>query len=141
MRSPMWLLAAVGCRWHFDPRQALSDASAGPDAWPAPAASCATLADSCGRSATDSCCATLIVPGGSFYRGYDAAGDGMYRDGSSPATVTTFWLDKYEVTVGRFRQFLAANQGSQQTPPPAGAGARTLGGTPNQGGWESAWNG
>jgi formylglycine-generating enzyme required for sulfatase activity len=45
------------------------------------------------------------VPGGTFYRGYDGV---TYTDQTHPATVSDFRLDKYEVTVGRFRPFVAA---------------------------------
>ncbi len=38
---------------------------------------------------------------------------------ADPATVSGFRLDKYEVTVGRFRQFVKAwNGGAGWTPPP-----------------------
>ena len=53
---------------------------------------------SCGDGKT-SCCASLAVPGGDFQRGTP--------DSPSAAIVTAFCLDKYEVTVGRFRKFLA----------------------------------
>jgi formylglycine-generating enzyme len=50
-------------------------------------------------------------------------------------TLDTFALDKYEITVGRFRRFVAVYDGS---PPPAGAGTHaSISGT----GWQSAWNG
>jgi len=49
-------------------------------------------------SAGDSCCTSLLVPGGSYNRG----GSSAY-----PAIVSSFCLDKYEITVGRFRAFLA----------------------------------
>jgi formylglycine-generating enzyme required for sulfatase activity len=68
------------------------------------------------------------------------ASDGMYTDTTRPATVSTFRLDRYEVTVGRFRQFVNAGYGTQQNPPAAGAGGRTLNGTANQGGWDPTWN-
>jgi formylglycine-generating enzyme required for sulfatase activity len=51
--------------------------------------------------------------------------------------VSDFHLDKYEVTVGRFRQFVDAGMGTQTTPPKAGAGAHPL--IPGSG-WSSAWN-
>jgi sulfatase modifying factor 1 len=69
-----------------------------------------------GGNGTESCCTTLEVIGGSYYRTYDL-GDGGYplppADGGptgegDPATVSTFRLDKYDVTVGRFRQFVSA---------------------------------
>lgn len=53
----------------------------------------------------DSCCLALEVPGGSFPMGDDAV------NVSTPeheATVSTFLLDKYEVTVGRFRRYVSA---------------------------------
>lgn len=102
--------------------------------------SCKGLAPTCGPMGTSSCCDSPTVPGGTFYRSYDVASDGMYGDRSYPATVSTFRLDKYEVTVGRFRQFVEAGQGTQANPPAAGAGARTLNGMPKQGGWDPSWN-
>ena len=64
----------------------------------------------------------------------------MFSDMTNPATVSDFRLDTYEVTVGRFPGFVNAGMGTQHTPPPTGAGARTLSGTANQGGWDSSWN-
>lgn len=64
----------------------------------------------------------------------------MFNDMTRPATVTTFRLDTYEVTVGRFRQFVAAGFGTRANPPAAGAGARRLNGMNGQGGWNAAWN-
>jgi formylglycine-generating enzyme required for sulfatase activity len=48
--------------------------------------------------------------------------------------VSDFVLDKYEVTVGRFRAFLEAYDG---TPPPSGAGAHPL---ISGSGWDSGWD-
>jgi len=59
---------------------------------------------------------------------------------SFPATVSTFRLDAYEVTVGRFREFVNAGMGTQANPPAAGAGGRALNGMAGQGGWDPAWN-
>ena len=53
----------------------------------------------CGPTSNESCAESLLVTGGTFYRGYDTA---------SPATISDFRLDKYEVTVGRFRKFVDA---------------------------------
>jgi formylglycine-generating enzyme required for sulfatase activity len=44
------------------------------------------------------------VPGGMFQRSYDMA---SFNVQNAPATVSAFKLDKHEVTVSRFRQFLA----------------------------------
>ena len=43
------------------------------------------------------------MPGGTFYRSYDLAGDFYSGNMGFPATVSDFRLDTYEVTVGRFR--------------------------------------
>jgi formylglycine-generating enzyme required for sulfatase activity len=105
-----------------------------------PATSCESLAATCGPAGTSPCCESPVVTGGTVLRSYDVATDGMYPDMSYPATVSSFRLDKYEVTVGRFRAFVAAGQGTQANPPLAGAGARTLNGMASQGGWDPNWN-
>jgi len=85
------------------------------------------------ESGSESCCTSLEVTGGSYYRTYDLVIDGglpRAPDGgptaeADPATVSTFRLDKYLVTVGRFRQFVNAwNNGAGYTPP-AGSGKHT----------------
>jgi formylglycine-generating enzyme required for sulfatase activity len=74
----------------------------------------------------------LPVPGGTFYRSYDVT----YTSLTSPATVDAFYLDKYEITVGRFRQFVNAGMGTQGSSPASGDGAHPLiAGS----GWDSAW--
>jgi formylglycine-generating enzyme required for sulfatase activity len=70
----------------------------------------------CGEAGNESCCTSLEVPGGTYDRSYDHTVDGSVEvdpDGGAvgladPATVSGFRLDKYEVTVGRFRQFVKA---------------------------------
>ena len=102
--------------------------------------SCAHLAATCGPAGTAPCCESPLVTGGSFFRGYDVGTDRLFPDETNPATVSTFRLDKYEVTVGRFRAFVEAGQGTQADPPAAGAGGRVLNGMPDQGGWDASWN-
>ncbi|HEY5959402.1 MAG TPA: SUMF1/EgtB/PvdO family nonheme iron enzyme, partial [Polyangiaceae bacterium] len=76
---------------------------------------CPTTPLQCGA---ESCCTTIKVPGGTFKMGRSTAqGTSDYyqaamgsRENELPehdATVATFALDKYEVTVGRFREFLS----------------------------------
>ena len=72
----------------------------------------------CGAQGAEDCCARLSVPGGSFNRG-DAS--------SNPAMVSSFSLDEFEVTVGRFRAFVNAGLGTQANPPTGS-------------GWNSTWN-
>lgn len=96
--------------------------------------SCMDLAATCGAGANDDCCRSAEVTGGTFYRSYDGV---MYVDMNYPATVSTFVLDKYEVTVGRFRAFVNAGLGTTGSPPAARAGAHpNLTGS----GWDRAWN-
>jgi formylglycine-generating enzyme len=71
---------------------------------PAKAPSCANVGKICGEVPGDDCCATILVPGGTFKRSYD--GTVAYQDGSYVATVSGFHLDKYEVTVARMRWFV-----------------------------------
>lgn len=140
-----WVLASLlvsGCgRLGFD-RVAAGDGATGDradgltDDGPFPS-SCGTLAPTCGSTGNSPCCDSPVVTGGTFYRSYDGVG---YNDSGYPATVRTFRLDKYEVTVGRFRQFVNAGMGTQQNSLPSAAGGRTLNGMENQGGWDPAWN-
>lgn len=96
--------------------------------------SCMTLARTCGAGSDDSCCTSLEVGGGTYYRSYDFVGA---PDPSLIATVGAFRLDKYEVTVGRFRAFVAAGMGTQSSPPPPDAGSHAkIAGS----GWNPAWN-
>jgi formylglycine-generating enzyme required for sulfatase activity len=103
-----------------------------PDAGAPP--SCSGLAATCGSSGEDPCCASLLVPGGMFDRSYDSVD---FTDATYPATVDDFYLDKYEVTVGRFRQFVNAGMGTQKSPPAAGAGVHPR--IPGSG-WDSTWD-
>lgn len=82
----------------------------------------------CGTAPGASCCATANVPGGSFKRRNLV---------DYPATVSPFDLERFEVTVGRFRAFVEAGGATEATPPAAGAGAHPR--VPNSG-WVSAWN-
>jgi formylglycine-generating enzyme required for sulfatase activity len=88
--------------------------------------SCTGLARNCGPYGDEDCCQSPLVPGGTFNRGNDA---------SYPATVSPFRLDRFEVTLGRFRKFVEAYPGSK---PIAGSGRN-----PNNAsdtGWDSSWD-
>lgn len=99
---------------------AIDDAGAGSDAASIDAAadaasqdigppSCQTMGlgtSQCGPSG-ESCCTSLEVSGGTYYRTY-ANGDGGATGMADPATVSSFRLDKYLVTVGRYARFVAA---------------------------------
>jgi formylglycine-generating enzyme required for sulfatase activity len=72
----------------------------------------------CG-AAQESCCTSLAVPGGTFFRTYTNNGSGPVGE-ADPATISAFRLDKYDVTTGRFRRFVAAWNGGWR--PAAGSG-------------------
>jgi sulfatase modifying factor 1 len=74
------------------------------------------MTDCGGADGGESCCTSLEVEGGTYYRTYVNSGDGGTGE-ADPATVSGFRLDKYEVTVGRFRQFVTAVM-----PPDGGVG-------------------
>ncbi|MBI5535699.1 MAG: formylglycine-generating enzyme family protein [Deltaproteobacteria bacterium] len=92
--------------------------------WP----SCAALAPTCGPAGDGDCCRSTVLAGGTFNRSNDA---------TYPATVSDFGLDVYEITVGRFRAFLASGSCTAGTPPVAGSGLNTK--VPDSG-WLSEWN-
>lgn len=101
--------------------------------------SCNGLSANCGPSANESCCVSPAVSGGAFNRD---------NDSSVPATISNFKLDKYEVTVGRFRKFVAAvlagftpAAGSgKHTHISGGAGLLRAGATGSEPGWDATWN-
>lgn len=61
-----------------------------------------------------------MVAGGKFARGYNGVD---FLDRADVATVRDFYVDKYEVTVARFRVFVNTGRGTQQNSPGEGAGA------------------
>lgn len=89
--------------------------------------SCEGLPHLCGADGCSDCCASIAVAGGSFQRD---------NHGGYPATVSAFSLDRYEVTVGRFRRFVAEYPGNK---PEDGAGKNPN--VADDPGWEGAtWN-
>jgi formylglycine-generating enzyme required for sulfatase activity len=90
-----------------------------------PGPNCAGLPAACGPAGNEECCASSVVTGGTYNRSNDV----MY-----PATVSDFRLDRFEITVGRFRAFVEAYTGA---PPATGAGAHPL--IPGSG-WNTLWN-
>jgi formylglycine-generating enzyme required for sulfatase activity len=91
--------------------------------------SCQGLGTTCG-TAQESCCTSKLVMGGTLTR---------TENGSTTqdtALVPDFRLDRYEVTVGRFRAFFTFLTGNGQIP--AGAGAQP---GDSSTGWQSPWSG
>ena len=89
------------------------------------------------------CCDSIEAPGGGFLlgrcgsagAGCSDAYDGYLQDvPEHEATLSPFALDRFEVTVGRYRRYVEQYDGS---PPVEGAGAHpAIAGS----GWQSAWN-
>lgn len=82
----------------------------------------------CGENGAD-CCDVKTLPGGSYNR---------FNDDRFPARVSTFALDTFEVTGGRFRAWVEATDGDlRSSAPPEGGGAHPkIDGS----GWRSEWN-
>jgi sulfatase modifying factor 1 len=69
----------------------------------------------CGAAA-ESCCTSDLVTGGAYFRTYPDQDNGFDRD-TDYAQVSAFRLDRYDVTVGRYRQFVSAwSNGWMPTP-------------------------
>jgi formylglycine-generating enzyme required for sulfatase activity len=88
------------------PTDATGDAVDAAEASPAEAPSCrpgGAGRNDCGPQANESCCASPLVDGGTFLRSYDAGADASQED---PTTVSPFRLDRFEITVGRYRAFV-----------------------------------
>ncbi len=87
--------------------------------------SCIGLSDTCGPQGDEFCCPSPLVTEGTYSRG---------RDAQFPATVSSFHLDRFEVTVGRFRKFV---EGYPKNKPVEGVGQHNniVGGE-----WHEVWN-
>jgi len=120
----------------------VNDAGAAPEAGPGEGPpSCAHLEHTCGLAADDDCCASILVPGGPFQLGYDVATDSGATAEDSLAkpehaiVLTPYYLDQYEVTLGRFRQFVDRYDAWRKPLPGDGA----YPGRPVNSGWQKEW--
>ncbi len=103
----------------------------GPDASAGGPPSCRVATKGAGTSycgANDeSCCTSLEVTGDTYFRTYTNTGTTPTNE-ADPATISSFRLDKYLVTVARFRQFrdavIPADGGTGWVPAP-GSGKHT----------------
>jgi formylglycine-generating enzyme len=91
--------------------------------------------DNCGASGTEDCCGSFEVTGGMFTRDDNE---------DYPATISQFRLDAYEVTVGRFRKFVAAVVAGWVPPTGIGLHLHLNGGlglrnSGTNGGYETGW--
>ena len=95
---------------------------------------CNTEGPSCDGGLTcngRSCCQSLLLPAGTYNR--------IGNNVVFPATIGDVCLDKYEITVGRFRKFAAAYDAWHAAGhPTAGEGAHDA---ILASGWDASWNG
>ncbi len=103
-----------------------------------------------------SCCTSIVLPAGSFPMGRGSENcsgceEGCWSDVACDAdqqpehkaTLSPFALDKFEVTVGRFRAFVAAYGEGWRPEPGAGANAAVeaaLGLEAGASGWQADWD-
>ncbi|HNS98228.1 MAG TPA: formylglycine-generating enzyme family protein [Polyangiaceae bacterium] len=89
------------------------------------------------------CCSTILLPGSSFPMGRSQNGNDVCPSNESceadeqpehTVKLSEYYLDEFEVTVGRFRRFVDQFDG---TPPAKGDGAHPA--IPGSG-WQSGWN-
>jgi formylglycine-generating enzyme required for sulfatase activity len=89
--------------------------------------SCRGLERNCGKLHDMDCCDSPLVPGGTF----DRSNKPEY-----PATVSDFRLDRFEITIGRFRKFVEAYDPGSHPEPGSGRNPNDPGDT----GWQTAWD-
>lgn len=75
----------------------------------------------CGPS-RESCCTSIELPAGDYHRTFTSSATGEATRLGAPASVSAFRLDKYLVTVGRFRKFVSAWSGGTGFSPAVGSG-------------------
>ncbi len=101
-----------------------------------------------GGRGTESCATSQVVPAGSFVREYGGPASGPAQ---APTSISSLYIDRYEITVGRFRQFVAAevagwlpSQGSgKHSYLNSGNGLLNTGGedmAAYEPGWQVTWN-
>jgi formylglycine-generating enzyme required for sulfatase activity len=89
----------------------------------------------------ENCCTSLFVPGGRFSMGRSEDGADRFPSGHGvelpehAVSVSPFWLDKYEVTVGRFRKYVASLKPNTFPQLDAGANPHIEGS-----GWQPEWD-
>ncbi|MFI5298444.1 MAG: formylglycine-generating enzyme family protein [Polyangiales bacterium] len=99
-----------------------------------------------GSTQNADCCESIPVPGGAFPMGRSLTGKNVCPADQTPQcaidelggdaliTLSPYALDRFEVTVGRFRKFVDS---WDYLPPPVGAAGDAL---VSGAGWQSAWN-
>ncbi|WP_156040375.1 formylglycine-generating enzyme family protein [Chondromyces apiculatus] len=100
---------------------------------PSCAAGTTGATEDCGPDLTG-CCENRLIPCGSYMPSYD--GD-TFSVLTPTVTLSDYRLDRYEITLGRYRAFVESGHGTQAQPPPDAAGMHPR--IPGSG-WDPAWN-
>ncbi len=110
--------------------------------------SCAAVGpglNNCGPFSAESCCSRAPVAGGDvFFQSYDGA---AFSNKTHSAQISSFGLDRFEVTVGRFRAFVSARVRGWAPEPSSGKHVHLNGGEglalgrPGafEPGWQAVW--
>jgi sulfatase modifying factor 1 len=101
----------------------------GPGGWPGGGGP----GDAGGSTGAVVCYDAPLLPGGSFFRDYDGKD---FTNSNLRATVSPFRLDRYEITLGQFRPFVAAYYSGWRPQPGDGQNPN---GTADSG-WHSEWS-
>ncbi len=106
--------------------------------------SCTGINQACGTSGDPrSCCSAHVVEGGAFVRDFDGITP-SHDDDTYKATVSSFVLDDFEVTVERFSRFVAAYPATGADGGAPSGSMPTVGkgknpNDPNDDGWEASF--
>ncbi len=133
LKTSMLCIAIGGCSSEPSRDDVAADAAPVPDGTTGTEV-CGGVPATCGLNQSEDCCMSLQIFGGTYNR----SNDPIY-----PATVAEFRLDKYEVTVGRFRKFVAAVVAGWRPAPGAGKHGHLNGGNglvSTTGAFETGWD-
>ena len=143
LAAPLLSLAVLGCG---DSANGSGAGGAGPACEPEDTAGAAAEGPSCAgglQCAQGSCCEAPLVPGCFYTFVLTTPSPGTSPWVESTVSVSSFRLDKYEVTVGRFRKFVDAVIAGWQPPPGSGKHTHLAGGgiqeSPPEQGWDPTW--
>lgn len=89
----------------------------------------------CGQDGGENCCEMIAVDGGTFVP--NVAAPDASTNPIDKTVVSSFVLDKYEVTLGRFEKFVELGLVTKDNAPPRGAGGHT---SISFSGWDPGWN-
>ena len=129
--------AALGCNaiLGLESEYVAGSTDSGPPLYPGPGKSGQSCEETDAQCADGGCCRGDLLPGGSYPMGNETQAADYDEQPEHPATVSSFRLDAFEVTVGRFRAFVAAYSVGWRPLTGAGAHPRI-----SDSGWLADWD-